>query len=117
MEKTVIPLLYRQAGVYPVEYQVSQAVMLRILNLEQFVSLLPYEGADITLQVYVRDAICKGNEGGYSIFLSSRGNQVKRWKQEEEGKPDCVEWDIGQLTDWLLQNADFAGQMYMMEIV
>lgn len=117
LEKTVIPLLYRQAGVYPVEYQVSQAVMLRILNLEQFVSLLPYEGVDITLQVYVRDTLCKGNEGGYSILLSTKENQIKRWQQEEERKPDCVEWDIGQLTDWLLQSSDFAGQMYMMEIV
>lgn len=117
LTRLVIPELYQRVGVFPIEYQVSQPMMLRVLKLERFVSLLPYTGEDIELMVCVQDTICKGNEGIYSILLSERGNQIKRRTKSELPGGSYMEWGIEQLTEWLLQNSQFAKQVYMMEIV
>lgn len=112
----VLPYLWKQYGNLPVEYMVSQPMMIRITDLVQFVELLPYEGERLIRDCRVTDPICERNQGSYRIILSKDGCKAERI---EDGMEGCMEVQvpIEELTGWLLAQTHLAEQLYIMEIV
>ena len=112
----VLPYLWKRYGNLPVEYMVSQPMMIRITDLVQFVELLPYEGERLIRDCRVTDPICERNQGSYRIILSKDGCRAERI---EDGMEGCMEVQvpIEELTGWLLAQTHLAEQLYIMEIV
>lgn len=126
--------LNERYGDIPIEIMESQPMMLRVLNLERFVPLLPYQGREQQLTVRVKDEICKSNEGLVQITLSEKGcsankeKDIENWLKagkdaEVEQIADCVSdsqvrsWSIEVLTEYLLKETKLADKVYLMEIV
>lgn len=121
--KEVYPELYRRYGRIPIEIMESQVMMIRVLNLQRFVELLPYEKETQQLVVHVTDSICTGNSGIYRLILSPKGCKMERLNKQEplqQTESDFISeyhWTIAELTAYLLVETKLAEKMYLMEIV
>lgn len=102
-----------------IEYISAQTMMIRVLNAEQFVELLPYEGESKCLLVNLSDVICAKNNGKFLLSLSADGCGLIRYQDDEEIEEQipAVNWDILQLTAFLLEESRLAESIYLMEIV
>ncbi len=115
----IIPELYRRYGNAEIEYIESQPMMLRILDAEQFVTLLPYDGRQKRMNICLTDPICEKNNGSFRLVLSPEGCRLLRGEPEKdtEFRKSAVRWDIRQLTTFLLQKTRLGEKLYLMEIV
>lgn len=115
----ILPELYRRYGNAEIEYIESQPMMLRILDAEQFVTLLPYEGSRKSMNICLTDPICEKNNGSFQLVLSSEGCRLLRKEPEDDMdfRRSAVRWDIRQLTVFLLQETRLREKLYLMEIV
>lgn len=114
LEEELCPFLYAQYGEMKIHYAESRDMMLRILNLKQFVSLLSYHETNKVYTVQVTDEICKANQGVFRIVLSQQGCRAERLTEPEEQSDKL---HISELTVKLLQDTDFAASLYLMETV
>lgn len=116
LHQQVLPCLWKRYGNLPVEYMVSQPMMIRITDLEQFVELLPYKGERLVRNCRVTDPICKKNQGSYRIVLSRDGCKAERTEDSKKNRIE-IQVSIEELTNWLLAQTHLAEQLYIMEIV
>lgn len=115
LEQRICPELHRRYGEIPIEYVETQNMMLRILDLEKFLKILPYEREKKQIQIHLSDPICKRNNGSFLLTLSP----------ETEGSTlepiatgiSAYQWDISELTAYLIEESQLSDKLYLMEIV
>ena len=137
LEQQICPELYRRYGEIPIEYMETQNMMLRILDLERFLEILPYEKEGKQLPIHLSDPICKRNNGSFLLTLSSEGSTlepveelvsesvagtvtepiVERTSEPVAADTSAYQWDISQLTAYLIEESQLSDKLYLMEIV
>lgn len=115
LESVILPELFQMYGPTTVEYQEAQTMMIRIIRLDRFVELLPYGQETKQIVVNVKDTICQGNHGTFRITLAKEGCSLVPLRSEESQAQ--YDWDIAELTAYLLKETSFAEQVYLMEEV
>ena len=112
----VISKLQKQYEGWKLEIIESQPMMLRVLNIREFIKLLPYQGEEKNIEIQVKDSICKSNEGRMRIVLSEEGCHAEDL-EAEKAELTVPEWDIAEVTQFLLKESQLADFVYLMEIV
>lgn len=128
MWKSAIQELRKRFPDMELRWMKRQPMMLRILNLQRFLELLPYKGEQQVLEIRIQDEICTNNTGAVRIVLSSQGCKLEHLEEAlqevtDEGakrkmpKSDLPVWDMTRVTEYLLEQSKLAEQVYLMEIV